>query len=102
MIAPAATLFVLDLVQHRPACADELKPADAAAMLGFARICDAKKLHAAAAWFAAQACQAEPNLADHMHVQNRYKATWAAALASRGQCKVGPIPSRPFESSQAP
>ncbi len=70
--------------------AGKAKLSDAAEMLGFAQLCNDKKLHAASARFWTEAFQAQPKLADDMQVQNRYNAACAAALAGCGQGKDDP------------
>jgi serine/threonine-protein kinase len=69
--------------------AGEAKPANAAERLELASLCQhrAKRLHAAAARFAAEAFAAEPKLADDLNRQSRYSAAGSAALAAAGQAE---------------
>jgi len=82
---------LVELDRKLPAIlAGQVKPADAAEMLGFAQLCYEKKLHGASARLWAEAFQAQPKLAEDMKVQNRYNAACAAALAGSGQGKNDP------------
>jgi tetratricopeptide (TPR) repeat protein len=66
-----------------------VQPRDTAERIAFADLCrkPLKQRYAAAARFYADAFAAEPKLAEDLHVQNRYNAACAAALASCGQGK---------------
>ena len=63
----------------------EFQPKDAAERLILVRVCQAKKLHAAAARLSAHAFAADPKLADDLQAQHRYSASCHAALAAAGQ-----------------
>src|SRR5262249_55594897 len=63
----------------------ELQPRDAAQRLGLGGVCQAKKLHAAAARLSADAFAADPKLADDLKAGHRYNAACSAALAAAGQ-----------------
>jgi tetratricopeptide (TPR) repeat protein len=64
----------------------EEQPKDAAERLGFAQLCHQfRKLYATAARFYDEAFAEEPQLADDLGQQHRYKAACAAALAGCGQ-----------------
>jgi hypothetical protein len=68
----------------------QVKPASAAEALGFAKLCQRKKLYGASARFWAEALQSDRTLADHAEARNRYNAACAAALAGSGQTKAEP------------
>jgi len=63
----------------------EFQPKDAAESLALVGVCQAKKLHAAAARLSADAFAADPKLADDLQAQHRYSASCHAALAAAGQ-----------------
>jgi tetratricopeptide (TPR) repeat protein len=63
----------------------KFQPSDTAERLGLIGVCQAKKLHAAAARLSADAFAAEPNLADDPTAGLRYNAACSAALAAAGQ-----------------
>jgi serine/threonine-protein kinase len=65
------------------------KPANAAEQIECARLCQIKKLYAAAALFFAAAFAAEPKLADDVPQGVRYDAACAAALAGCASGKDG-------------
>jgi serine/threonine-protein kinase len=68
----------------------KVKPADATEAVGFAQLCDGKKLHGASARFWSEAFQAQPRLAEDMRSQHRYNAACAAALAGSGKGEDDP------------
>ena len=68
----------------------QVKPTSAAEALGFAKLCQRKKLYGASARFWAEAFQSDRALADDPMVRNRYNAACAAALAGSGQGKTEP------------
>jgi serine/threonine-protein kinase len=73
----------------------EFKPPDAAMRIDLASVCQAKKLHAAAARLYADAFAADPKLADPRRTMHRYHAACAAALAGCGQGKdVGELDAK--------
>jgi tetratricopeptide (TPR) repeat protein len=63
----------------------ELKPKDATERLGLVGVCQAKKLHHAAARLFADTFAGDPELADDLMAGHRYKAACSAALAAAGQ-----------------
>jgi hypothetical protein len=63
----------------------QYQPRDAGERLALAGVCQAKKLHAAAARLAAAAFAADPRLADDLPAAHRYAAACSAALAAAGQ-----------------
>jgi tetratricopeptide (TPR) repeat protein/serine/threonine protein kinase len=64
----------------------EVQPADTAARLALARMCQLhRKLYAAAARWYHEAFDARPGIAENLKAQNRYNAACAAALAGTGQ-----------------
>ena len=81
---------LIDLDAKLPAVlAGDAKPASTAERLEFASLCrnPSKRLHAAAARFAADAFAAEPKLADNLAVPFRYNAACSAALAAAGEAE---------------
>ncbi len=68
------------------------KPADAAATVEFARLCNLKGFQAAAARLWVEAFRAEPRLAVNPQLPHRYDAACAAALAGCGRGKDDPPP----------
>jgi serine/threonine-protein kinase len=65
----------------------EFQPQNATQHLGLGGVCQAKKLHAAAARLYADAFAADPRLADDPKAGHRYNAACSAALAAAGQGK---------------
>jgi tetratricopeptide (TPR) repeat protein len=65
--------------------AGKFQASDTAERLGLIGVCQAKKLHAAAARLSAGAFAAEPTLADDLQASHRYNAACSAALAAAGQ-----------------
>jgi Flp pilus assembly protein TadD len=63
----------------------EFQPSDTAQRLGLARVCQAKRLHAAAARLSADAFVSDPKVADDLQAGHRYDAACSAALAAAGQ-----------------
>jgi serine/threonine-protein kinase len=63
----------------------EFQPKNAAERLGLAAVCQAKKLHRAAAGLYAATFATDPKLANDLRVRHRYSAACAAALAAAGQ-----------------
>jgi Flp pilus assembly protein TadD len=74
------------------------EPANAAEQIEFARLCELKKLYAAAALFYAGAFAAEPKLVEDVPGGIRYDAACAAALAG---CAAGKDAEKPDGKEQA-
>jgi tetratricopeptide (TPR) repeat protein len=68
----------------------QLRPTNAADMLGFAQLSYDKRLHAASARFWTEAFRSWPKLAEDMQAGHRYSAACAAALAGCGQGQDDP------------
>jgi tetratricopeptide (TPR) repeat protein len=63
----------------------QYQPRDTAERLDLVGVCQAKKLHVAAARLSADAFVADPKVADDLKAGHRYKAACSAALAAAGQ-----------------
>jgi tetratricopeptide (TPR) repeat protein len=63
----------------------EFKPKDNGERLALLEVCQAKRLHAAAARLAAEAFTADSKIADDLKTLYRYNAACSAALAAAGQ-----------------
>jgi serine/threonine-protein kinase len=89
-----------DLASRLPAVLENHdKPRDSAETIEFARICFARKRHAASARLYAKALEADPTLADDRRSpQRRYDAACSAAL---GGCGKGDDEPRPDEAARA-
>jgi predicted O-linked N-acetylglucosamine transferase (SPINDLY family) len=67
-----------------------VKPTSAAEVIGFAKLCQRKKLYGASARFWAEAFRSDRTLADDANARNRYNAACAAVLAASSQGKAEP------------
>ncbi len=68
----------------------EAQPANAAERLTLAEMCHDKELRGAEARFWSEAFHADPNLADDMQAQSRYRAACSAVLGGCGNSKDDP------------